>query len=55
MFVIFGIVYFFGGLVFLLYGSGKARKWATFEAALNNAKQEKKLDEEEAVPMNEKI
>jgi len=51
LFVMFGIVYFIGGLVFLLFGSAIPRKWAKFQTV--NNKQEKKLNDEEIVPMNE--
>ena len=47
------IVYLLGGLVFIFYGSAIPRKWAKFQTS--NAKQEQKLDEEEAMPMNEKL
>jgi hypothetical protein len=47
----FGIVYFIGGLVFLLFGSAIPRKWAKFQTV--NNKQEQKLNDEETVPMNE--
>ena len=55
LYIMFSVVYLFGGIVYLIYGSGVARKWATFQAINNDAKQEKKLDDEETVPMNEKI
>ncbi|CAF1176689.1 unnamed protein product [Rotaria sordida] len=55
LYIMFGICYFIGGLVFLIYGSAIPRKWATFQAMSNNAKQEKKLNNEEIIPMNEKI
>lgn len=48
----FGIVYFIGGLVFLLFGSGVPRKWAKFQT-VNDTKQEQKLNDEEVVPMKE--
>jgi len=51
LFVMFGIVYFIGGLVFVIYGSAIPRKWAKFQAV--NNKEEKKLNDEEIVPMNE--
>ncbi len=51
LFVMFGIVYFIGGLVFLLFGSAIPRKWAKFQTV--NNKQEQKLNDEETVPMNE--
>lgn len=51
LYIMFGIVYFIGGLIFLLFGDAVPRKWAKFQAA--NATKEKQLDDEEAVPMNE--
>ncbi|CAF1103949.1 unnamed protein product [Rotaria sp. Silwood1] len=51
LFIMFGIVYFIGGLVFLLFGSGVPRKWAQFQP--NTAKEEVKLNDEEMVPMNQ--
>jgi hypothetical protein len=47
----FGVVYFIGGLVFLLFGSGVPRKWAKFQK--ENNKQEEKSNDEETIPMNE--
>ena len=32
MFIVFAITYFIGGLVFLVYGSGVPRTWATFQS-----------------------
>ena len=52
LFVMFGIVYFIGGIVFLLFGTAVPRKWAKFQIN-NNTKEEKKLNDEETVPMNE--
>ncbi len=51
LFVMFGIVYFIGGLVFLLFGSAVPRKWAKFQVVNND--EEKKLNDDEIVPMNE--
>ncbi|CAF2453705.1 unnamed protein product [Rotaria sp. Silwood2] len=51
LFVMFGIVYFIGGLVFLLFGSAVPRKWAKFQTT--TATEEKKVNDEEMVPMNE--
>lgn len=55
LYIMFGIVYFIGGTVYLIYGSAIPRKWATFQTANNTVKQETVLNEEETVPMNEKI
>lgn len=55
LYIMFGIVYFIGGVVYLIYGSAIPRKWATFQTANNTVKQEIVLNEEETVPMNEKI
>jgi hypothetical protein len=55
LYMMFGIFYFIGGLSFILYGSAIPRKWAKFQAVNNSAKKEEKLNEEEAMPMNEKI
>ncbi len=51
LFVMFGIVYFIGGLAFLCFGSAVPRKWAKFQTI--KIKQEEKLNDEEFVPMNE--
>ncbi|CAF0802847.1 unnamed protein product [Rotaria sp. Silwood1] len=55
LYIMFGIVYFIGGLVYVIYGSAIPRKWATFQAVNNSAKQEQKLDAEEAIPMNANV
>ncbi len=55
LYIMFGIVYVIGGVVYILFGSAIPRKWAKFQAADDAAKQEEKLNDEEAVPMNEKI
>jgi len=55
LYIIFGIVYFIGGVVYILFGSAIPRKWAKFKAADSAAKQEEKLNDEETMPMNEKI
>ena len=52
LFVMFGIVYFVGGLIFLCFGSAEPRKWAKFQK-VSDAKVEAKLNDEEAVPMHE--
>ncbi|CAF1388248.1 unnamed protein product, partial [Adineta steineri] len=51
LFIMFGIVYFIGGIVFLFFGSAVPRKWAKFQS-VNNEK-EKKLNDEEIIPMNQ--
>lgn len=53
LFVMFGIVYFIGGLVFLLFGSGVPRKWAKFQVKNQQQQEEEKLNDDEIVPMNE--
>ena len=50
LYIIFGIVYFIGGVIYAIYGSAEPRKWAKFQAA--NAVPEEKVDPEETVPMN---
>ncbi|CAF3562240.1 unnamed protein product [Rotaria sordida] len=50
LFIMFGIVYFIGGLVFLLFGSAIPRKWATFQT---NTVKQTKANDEEMMPMNE--
>jgi MFS family permease len=55
LYIMFGIVYLVGGIVYLIYGSAIPRKWAKFQTVDNSAKQEEKLNDEEAIPMNEKI
>jgi lipopolysaccharide export LptBFGC system permease protein LptF len=55
LYIIFGIAYVIGGVSFVLFGSAVPRKWAKFQAVNNDtAKQEEKLNDEEAMPMNEK-
>lgn len=54
LFVMFGIVYFIGGLVFLIFGSAKPRKWAEFKA-VNSTDPSKKIVDEETVPMQQPI
>ncbi len=55
LYIMFAIVYFIGGVVYVLFGSAVPRKWAKFQPVDNSAKQEEKLNDEEAMPMNEKI
>lgn len=50
LYIMFAIVYFIGGLSFVLFGSAVPRKWARFQVA--DTKQEVTLNEEEAIPMN---
>ena len=54
LFVMFGVVYFLGGLVFLIFGSAKPRKWAEFQAVNSKIPKEKSIGEE-TVPMTEPI
>jgi hypothetical protein len=51
LFVMFGIVYFIGGIVFLCFGSAVPRKWAKFQTV--NTKSQDKLNDEEIIPMKE--
>ncbi|CAF0997152.1 unnamed protein product [Adineta ricciae] len=51
LYVMFAIVYFIGGIAFLFFGTAVPRKWAKFQSAV--AEKEKKLNDEESVPMNE--
>ncbi len=55
LYIMFGCVYVIGGIVYILYGSAIPRKWAKFQTIDNSGKQEKALDDEEAIPMNEKL
>lgn len=52
LFFMFGIVYFLGGLVFLIFGSARPRKWAEFQTVNSQIPAKKPIDEE-TVPMNE--
>ena len=52
LYIMFGIVYFIGGLVYVIYGSGVPRKWAKFQVTENDVKQDDILNNEEAMPMN---
>jgi hypothetical protein len=45
LFIIFSVIYFIGGISYVLLGSAKPRKWATLKA------QGKQQQEEEAIPM----
>jgi len=49
LYILFGIVYFVGGVIYAIYGSAEPRKWAKFQTA--PAVQEENVDPEEAVPM----
>lgn len=53
LYVMFGIVYFIGGTVFLLYGTAVPRKWAKFQS-VETTKQDK-MNDEEIVPMKEQV
>jgi MFS family permease len=55
LYIMFGIVYLVGGIVYILFGTAIPRKWAKFQTVDTSAKQEEKLNDEEAMPMNEKI
>lgn len=50
LFIMFGVVYFIGGLVYLLFGSAVPREWAKFQAVASEP--EKSLNTEETIPMN---
>ena len=50
LFIVFFIVYFIGGIIFILLGSAVPEKWATFRAQEQN---QVHTEEEEAVPMQE--
>ncbi|CAF4330370.1 unnamed protein product, partial [Rotaria sp. Silwood2] len=54
LYIMFGVVYFFGGVIYLLYGSAVPRKWAKFQAVNNDTKPEKKIEDEMAMSMNGK-
>jgi MFS family permease len=53
LFILFAVIYVIGGLIFAIYGSASARKWATHQAQTERQKKikQKKEGEEEAVPM----
>ncbi len=55
LYIMFGIVYLIGGVVFVLFGTTIPRKWAKFQAVNNTVIQEEKLNDDETMPMNEKI
>jgi MFS family permease len=48
LFILFSIIYFIGGVVYILLGSAKPRKWATLAAQQTI---ENTLEAEESVPM----
>ena len=52
LYIMFGIVYFIGGVVFVLFGSAVPRKWAKFAVA--EAKPVATFDADETIPMNPK-
>jgi MFS family permease len=54
LFIIFAIVYFIGGLAYVILGSAEPRKWATFKA-LEKQQNNDKIPEEETPmqPINE--
>ncbi|CAM4934652.1 unnamed protein product [Rotaria socialis] len=54
LYVMFGIVYLIGGVVYIVYGSAVPRKWAKFQAVNNDAKLEENTKVEEAPPTTEK-
>ncbi|CAF2035153.1 unnamed protein product [Rotaria magnacalcarata] len=55
LYVMFGIVYLIGGVVYIVYGSAVPRKWAKFQAVNNDAKLEENTKVEEAPPTTAKI
>lgn len=55
LYVMFAIVYFIGGLVYILYGSAVPRKWAKFQTTNNGTKLEEKVNNEDANPETEKL
>ena len=48
LYIIFGIVYFIGGVVYCLYGTAIPRKWAKFQQVKKDNKLEEKSTDEEA-------
>jgi MFS family permease len=52
LFILFSIVYFIGGVVYLLYGSAVPRKWATFKSQKSEEKTND--DQGEAMTMLER-
>ncbi|CAF4535474.1 unnamed protein product, partial [Rotaria magnacalcarata] len=54
-YVMFGIVYLIGGVVYIVYGSAVPRKWAKFQAVNNDAKLEEDTKVEEVPPTTAKI
>ncbi|CAF5223750.1 unnamed protein product, partial [Rotaria magnacalcarata] len=55
LYVMFGIVYLIGGVVYIVYGSAVPRKWAKFQAVNNDAKLEENTKVEEVPPTTAKI
>jgi len=51
LFILFSIIYFIGGIVYIILGSAKPRKWAILKGQEKKATNEKTQDAEEAVPM----
>jgi hypothetical protein len=49
LFIIFAVIYFIGGVVYIILGSAVPRKWATSKAQENRIND--KIQEEEAIPM----
>ncbi|CAF0740881.1 unnamed protein product [Didymodactylos carnosus] len=50
LFILFGIVYFVGGVVYVLFGTAESRTWATF-SAVNEKQIANAHNAEESVPM----
>jgi MFS family permease len=50
LFILFAVIYFIGGVAFVILGSAKPRKWATHKAQQNQEIKDKIL-EEETIPM----
>jgi len=53
LFILFSIIYFIGGIVYVLFGSAEPRKWATFKAAQGKNGVNDQIPEEESVLMQQ--
>jgi MFS family permease len=54
LFILFSIIYFIGGIVYIILGSAKPRKWATYQAEIQLENIDK-TQAEETVPMQPSV
>ncbi len=54
LFILFSIIYFIGGIVYILLGSAVPRKWATYQAEIQLENIDK-TQAEETIPMQPSV